>query len=203
MHDRFQRDSTYRDSQLKIGWTVDKCIEMDKLAQEDYSFCPSSEEHERYKKNWCISLNKSGRNAPMKLRSDFREAVTIMNRLHRESGEEGPEPILFINTKGGIRLLLPVPHGGSGMNTGGAHNNILLKQDRLQLMAICCNRRGCEQNTLTRHIFSYLSALMILSHTTLAQVFVRVIPSMFHVLECLTSLRLSTLHSSQSLSSST
>ena len=29
---------------------------------------------------------------------------------------------LFMNTKGGIRRLLhPVPHGGSGMNTGGAH----------------------------------------------------------------------------------
>ena len=26
---------------------------------------------------------------------------------------------LFINTKGGIRLLLPVPHGGSGTKTGG------------------------------------------------------------------------------------
>ena len=42
-----------------------------------------------------ISLNKSGRNAPMKLRSEFRTAVTIMNRLHRESGEERPEPIPF------------------------------------------------------------------------------------------------------------
>ena len=42
-----------------------------------------------------ISLNKSGRNAPMNLRSDFRTAVTIMNRLHRESGEERPEPIPF------------------------------------------------------------------------------------------------------------
>ena len=58
----------------------------------------------------------------MKLRSDFRTAVTIMNRLHRESGEERPEPILFINTEGGIRLLLPALHGGSGMKTGGAHN---------------------------------------------------------------------------------
>ena len=95
IHDRFQRDLTYRDSQLKIGWTEEKCIEMDKLAQEDHSHCPSSEEYERYRKNWYISLNKSGRNAPMKLRSDFRTAVTIMNRLHRESGEERPEPILF------------------------------------------------------------------------------------------------------------
>ena len=29
IHDRFQRDPTYRDSQLKIGWTEEKCIEMD------------------------------------------------------------------------------------------------------------------------------------------------------------------------------
>ena len=35
IHDRFQRDSTYRDSQLKIGWIEEKCIEMDELAQEN------------------------------------------------------------------------------------------------------------------------------------------------------------------------
>ena len=79
----------------KIGWTEEKCIAMDTLTQEDHSYCPSSEEHERCKKNWFVSLNKSGRHASMKLRSDFREAVTIMNRLHRESGEERPEPIPF------------------------------------------------------------------------------------------------------------
>ena len=94
-HDRFQRDPVYRDSQLKTGWTEEKCIATDKLAQEDHSYCPSSEEYERDRKNWYISLNKSGRNTPMKLRSDFRTAVTIMNRLHRESGEERPEPIPF------------------------------------------------------------------------------------------------------------
>ena len=37
IHDRFLRDPVYRDSQLKIGWTEQKCIEMDKLAQEDHS----------------------------------------------------------------------------------------------------------------------------------------------------------------------
>ena len=95
IHDRFQRDSVYRDSQLKIGWTEENCIEMDTLAQEDHSYCPSSEEYERCEKNWKISLNKSGRNAPMKLRSDFREAVTIMIRLHRESGGERLEPVPF------------------------------------------------------------------------------------------------------------
>ena len=92
IHDRFQRDPAYRDSQLRIGWTEEKCIAMGKLAQED---CPSSEENKRYRKNWYISLNKSGKNAPMRLQSDFRTAVTIVNRVHRESGEERPEPIPF------------------------------------------------------------------------------------------------------------
>ena len=61
---------------------------MDDVAQKDFTYRPSTEEFERYKKNWYISLNTSGRNAPMKLRSDFREALTNMRRLHRESGEE-------------------------------------------------------------------------------------------------------------------
>ena len=63
---------------------------MDKLAQVDHSYCPLPEEYDRYRKNWYITLNKSGRNGPKKLRSDFREALTNM---HRESGEERPEPL--------------------------------------------------------------------------------------------------------------
>ena len=90
---RLLKDSTYRDSQLEIGWTKDTCIAMDKLTKEDHSKSALPEEFDRYRKNWYITLNKSGRNAPMKLRSDFREALTNMHRLHRESGEERPEPI--------------------------------------------------------------------------------------------------------------
>ena len=33
-----------------IGWTEEKCIAMDELAQEGHSYCPSSEEYDRYKK---------------------------------------------------------------------------------------------------------------------------------------------------------
>ena len=93
IHDRFLKDSTYRDSQLKIGWTEETCRAMDKLAQEDHSYCPLPEEFDRYGKNWYITLNKSGRYSPMKLRSDFPKAFIILHRLHRESGEERPEPI--------------------------------------------------------------------------------------------------------------
>ena len=95
IHDRFQLDPIYRDSQLKIGWTEEKCIAMNKLAQEDHSYRLSYEEYERYQKHWYLTLNKSGKNAPMRLQSDFRTAVTFMNRLHRESGEDRPEPISF------------------------------------------------------------------------------------------------------------
>ena len=95
IHDRFQRDSVFRDSQLRIGWTEEKSIEMDELAQKDFTYRPSNEEFERYDKNWFFSLNTSGRNAPMKLRSDFREALTSMHRLHREYGEERLVPIPF------------------------------------------------------------------------------------------------------------
>ena len=84
IHDRFLRDPVLRDSQLKIGWTEQKCIEMDKLAQEDHSYRLSREEFLRYQKHWYLTLNKSGKNAPMRVRSDFRAAVTIMNRFHRE-----------------------------------------------------------------------------------------------------------------------
>ena len=95
IHDRFQKDLRYRDAQLKAGRTLEKCIEMDELAQKDFTYRPPTEEFERYKKNWDISLNTSGRNAPMKLRSGIREALTKMHRLHRESGEERPAPIPF------------------------------------------------------------------------------------------------------------
>ena len=84
-----------RDSQLKIGWTEEKCIAMDKLAQEDHSYRLSHEDFLRYQNHWKITLNKSGKNAPMRLRSDFWTAVTLMIRLHRESGEECAEPIPF------------------------------------------------------------------------------------------------------------
>ena len=74
IHDRFQKDLTFRDSQLRIDRTEEVCIQMDKDAQKDFTCRMSSDENFRYKKNWWISLNTSGRNEPMKLSSDFSKA---------------------------------------------------------------------------------------------------------------------------------
>ena len=158
----------------KIGWTEEKCIAMDKLAQEDHSYRLSSEEYERYRKNCYISLNESGKNAPMRLRSDFRTAVTLMNRLHRESGEERPEPIPVQQ----YQRWHPSSSSSSSWwqwdKTGGTH---------------FCSKFVYKQYTAHVTFFSCLCAHVMLCHTTLVQVFVRVISSM-----CLRS-PLCTLHS--------
>ena len=93
IHDRFLRDHVYRESHLAIGWTEQKCKETNELAKEDDKYHLTPEEFRRYQGQWYLTLNKSGKNGPMRLRSDFRAAVSLKNRLHRESGEQVEEPI--------------------------------------------------------------------------------------------------------------
>ena len=81
-----------RESQLLIGWTEQKCIEMDELAQGDHTYRLPTKEFKRYQGQWFLTL-KSGKNALVRLRPDFRAAVPLKNRLYRESGEEIAEPI--------------------------------------------------------------------------------------------------------------
>ena len=93
IHDRFLRDPVYRESQLAIGWTEQKCKVWSELAQEDHIYRFTPEEKDRYQAQWYLTLNKAGKNGCMKLRSDFRAPVSLENRLHRESGEQVEELI--------------------------------------------------------------------------------------------------------------
>ena len=70
-----------------------QCKEWDELAKEDHTYHPTPDEKRRYQGQWYLTLNKAGKNGPLKLRSDFRAAVSIKNRLHSESGEKVEEPI--------------------------------------------------------------------------------------------------------------
>ena len=88
IYDRFQNDSTLREPQLSIDRTEEVCVQRDKDVQKDFTYRMSQDEYFGDKKNWWISLNTSGRNEPMELRSDFSEALTKLHLLHRESGEE-------------------------------------------------------------------------------------------------------------------
>ena len=93
IHDRFLRDPVYRESQLAIGWTEQKCKEWVELAQEDHTYRLTPEEKKKYQGQWYVTWNRAGKNGPMKLRSDFQAAVLMKNRLHHESGEQVEEPI--------------------------------------------------------------------------------------------------------------
>ena len=73
IHDRFHNDPIFRESQISIDRTEEVCIQMDKDAQKDFTYHMTEDEYFRYKKNWWISLNKSG---PMRNRSDFNAALT-------------------------------------------------------------------------------------------------------------------------------
>ena len=91
IHDRFLRDPAYRESQIAIGWTEQKCKEWDELAEEDHTYHLTPEEKKRYQGQWYLTVNKEGKNGPVNFRSGFGAAVSLKNRLHRESVEQVEE----------------------------------------------------------------------------------------------------------------
>ena len=150
IHDRFLRDPVYRDSQLKIGWTEEKCIAMDKLAQEDHSYRLSREEYLRYQKHWCLALGGSGEGAPS------GTSIRLQSRSHNN---EPPPPRVrrrtcrtysfstvskvapfflkfFLVELGHVQKLVEL------MRIIHFLKNVCCSRFRLQLIAICCNRRG-------------------------------------------------------------
>ena len=78
-------------------WTEQQCKEWDELAKEDHTYHLTPEEKKRYQGQWYLTLNKAGKNGRMKLRSDFRAAVSMNNRPHHESGEQVEDRLHQIN----------------------------------------------------------------------------------------------------------
>ena len=95
IHDRFQKDPEFRETQLEHDRTEEVCIQMDKDAQKNFTYRMTQEEYFRYKENWWTSLNKSGKIGQVRDRSDFNDALTTLNRLHQESGKRQLRPVPF------------------------------------------------------------------------------------------------------------
>ena len=91
IHDRFLRDPFYRESQVPIGRTEQKCKEWDEFAEEDHTYHLTPEEKKRYQGQRYLTLNKAGKNGLTELRSDFGALVSLKIRLHHESGEQVEE----------------------------------------------------------------------------------------------------------------
>ena len=102
------------DSQLAIGWTEQKCKEWDELAKENHTCHLTPKEKTRFQGQWYLTLNKAGKNGPMKLRSVFRAAVSMKNRLHYESQNKLKSLSIQNNTVDGI--LFQAHRGGTSLN---------------------------------------------------------------------------------------
>ena len=95
----------------------------------------SEPEYFHYGQNWWISLNKSGdTGGPLRNRSDFNEALSTLNRLHREAGGRQLRPTPIGSTSNGDRHRVLPPLGGNGVDPGGLPEN-----------SKKVNERGCMQ----------------------------------------------------------
>ena len=85
------------------------CRKWDDLAEEDHTYRMSESEYFHYKQNGWISLNKSGNTEPIRKRSDFNQALSTLNRLHREAGgrQLRTHALLEVQT---MEIVMPLRH---------------------------------------------------------------------------------------------
>ena len=93
IHDRFLLDHAFRVRMIENNRDEEVCRRWDVLAVEDHT-CHLSEEEYFYYKNKCwLHLNKSGSDTlPLRKRYDFKQALSTLERLHQEAGEEQLAP---------------------------------------------------------------------------------------------------------------
>ena len=94
IHDRFLRDHEFRVRMIEHNRDEEVSRRWDVLADEDHTHHLSEKEY-FYKNKWWLHLNKSGSDTlPLRKRSDFKRALSTLERLHQEAGEE-PFPPTF------------------------------------------------------------------------------------------------------------
>ena len=94
IHDRFLRDQVYRESQLAICWTEQKCIEMDELAKQNHTYRLSEDEFKKTRRTLVSHLEQVRQERACATSTRFSScSLSLKNCLHRESCKEITEPI--------------------------------------------------------------------------------------------------------------
>ena len=89
IHDQFSRDHEFRVRMIEHNRDEEVCRRWDALADEDHTYHLSEKEYFYYKNKWWLHSNKSGSDTlPLRKRSDFKQALSTLERLHQEAGEE-------------------------------------------------------------------------------------------------------------------
>ena len=93
IHDRFTRYQEFRIRMIENHRDEDLCRRWDALADEDHTHHLTAQEYLHCKSKWWLHSNKQGSNTmPLRHRSDFKQALSSLQRLQQEAGEEPHVP---------------------------------------------------------------------------------------------------------------
>ena len=100
IHDRFLRDHEFRIRMIEHHRDEEVCRRWDALADEDHTHHLTEQEYFYYKNKWWLHSNKQGSNTmPLRNRSDVKQALSTLQRLQQEAGEEPHVPTYSYNHK--------------------------------------------------------------------------------------------------------
>ena len=93
IHDRFLRDQEFRIRMIENHRDDDLCRRWHALADEDLTHHLTEQEYFHYKNKWWLHSKKQGSNTmPLSHRSDFKQALSTLQRLQQKAGEEPHVP---------------------------------------------------------------------------------------------------------------
>ena len=93
IHDRFLRDHEFRIRMIEHHRDEELCRRWDALADEDHTHHLTEQEYFYYKNKLWLHSNKIGCNTmPLRHRLDFKQALSTLQRLQQEAGEEPQVP---------------------------------------------------------------------------------------------------------------
>ena len=85
IHDRVMNDTVYRDSQLKINWTEETCLNLDELAQQEHHYVASREERLRSQNTWRFTQRHAGRDTTVTRHRDYYKEALVKFREEKKT----------------------------------------------------------------------------------------------------------------------
>ena len=97
----------------------DLCRRWDALADEDHTHHLTAQEYFYYKSEWWFHSKKQGSDTiTLRHSPDFKQALSTLQRLQQEAGEE-PQCLLTLTNTNNGRHAVHLLHGGIGKVHGG------------------------------------------------------------------------------------
>ena len=120
IHDRFLRDHEIRIRLIEHHRDEEVWRRWDALADEDHTHHLPEQDYVYFKNKWWLHENKQGSNTiPLRNRPDFKQALSTLERLQKEAGENHMCLLTLTSTNNGSWHRVHLLHGGIGKIPGG------------------------------------------------------------------------------------